>query len=227
MLKAIFFDAAGTLIHLPRPVGEHYAEVATRFGAAWDPTQVDRAFRAAWASSPERISDHRPRADDDRGWWRDLVSRVLTYVLTPPQRAKFDAEGYFDAVYAHFAQPGVWAAYPEASEVLGVLRGQGLALGVISNFDRRLYPVFDNLGLTRFFDHIVISSEIGADKPDPFIFQCTLERFGVDPQEAMHVGDDPKRDWGAETLGLHIFRLERPTVTLRDVIALATPLQTH
>ena len=104
--------------------------------------------------------------------------RVLADVLDPSrQRAEFDAEGYFEAVYAHFAQPGVWSAYPEVGEVLDALRGQGLALGVISNFDRRLYAVFDDLGLTRFFDHIVISSEVGADKPDPFIFQHALELF--------------------------------------------------
>ena len=60
MLKTVFFDAAGTLIYLPRPVGEHYAEVAVRFGARWDPARVERAFRTAWADAPERVSDHRP-----------------------------------------------------------------------------------------------------------------------------------------------------------------------
>ncbi len=227
MLRAVFFDAAGTLIYLPRSVGEHYAEVAERFGEAWDPAQVERAFRAAWVKAPDRHSDHRPRTDDDKGWWRALVSCVLTDVLTPSQRGNFDAEGYFEAVYTHFEQPGVWSAYPETSEVLGALRGQGLALGVISNFDRRLYAVLDGLGLTRLFDHIVISSEVGADKPDPFIFEHALKVFGVSPNEAMHVGDDPKRDWDAEAVGLGVFRLERPTGTLRDVIALATPPQTH
>ncbi len=223
MIKAIFFDAAGTLIYLPRPVGEHYADVARRFGVAWDPAQVERAFRKAWANSPDRVSDHRPRLDDDKGWWRGLVGDVLADVLTPSQRAEFDTEGYFEAVYAHFAQPGVWSAYPEASEVLDTLRGREIALGVISNFDRRLYAVFDGLGLTRFFDHIVISSEVGADKPDPFIFRYALEKFGISPQDALHVGDDPKRDGGAEAVGLRVFHLERPARTLRDVIALATP----
>ena len=51
----------------------------------------------------------------------------------------------------HFARPGVWSVFPEVLEVLETLRGHGLALGVISNFDRRLYAVFDDLGLTRFF----------------------------------------------------------------------------
>ena len=227
MLKVVFFDAVGTLIHLPRSVGEHYVEVAQQFGARWDPARVDRAFRAAWANSPDRVSDHRPRADDDKGWWRDLVARVLADVLSDSPQANFNAENYFEAVYAHFAQPGVWSVYPEACEVLGALRGQGLALGVLSNFDRRLYAVLDDLGLTQFFEHLVISSEVGADKPDPFVFQYALNLFGVSPDAAMHVGDDPKRDGGAEAAGLRVFRLERPAGTLRDVIALATPLQTH
>ena len=41
-----------------------------------------------------------PRADDDKGWWRDLVNRVLSDVLSPSQRSEFDAESYFEAVYA-------------------------------------------------------------------------------------------------------------------------------
>ena len=218
MLKAIFFDAAGTLIYLPRPVGEHYSEVAHRFGVDLDATALDVAFRAAWADSSARVSDHRPRDDDDKGWWRDLVNRVLAKVLSPAQAAVFEADSYFEAVYAHFAEPGVWAAYSEVLEVLGTLRARGIRLGVISNFDRRLRTVFEHLQLTNFFERIVLSSEVGADKPDPFIFACALEALQVTPAEAMHVGDDPKRDWGAEAVGLRVFRLERPAGTLRGLL---------
>lgn len=220
MLKAIFFDAAGTLIYLPRSVGEHYREVALRFGADVDAARFDLAFRSAWRDSPARNSTHQPRLDDDKNWWRGLVTRVLAWVLPAVQLAAFDTPGYFETLYAHFAQPGVWQAYSEVPEVLACLRERGLALAVISNFDRRLYAVFEHLQLSTFFEHIVISSEVGVDKPDPFIFQRALEAMQVRPEEAIHVGDDPKCDWGAEAVGLHVLRLERPEMTLRDLLPL-------
>lgn len=218
MTKAIFFDAAGTLIYLPRPVGEHYREVALGFGVALEADALDQAFRQAWSAEPPRPSQDSPRDDDDKGWWRVLVDDVLRRVLSPEQAETFDSAGFFEAAYAHFAKPGIWKAYPEVSEVLAILRKRGMPLGLISNFDRRLYAVLDDLDLRRFFDAVVISSEVGADKPDPRIFEHALRALRVRPDEAMHVGDDPKRDWGAEAIGLRVFRLERPRQTLRDLL---------
>ncbi len=217
--KAVFFDAVGTLISLPLPVGEHYREVAARFGLAFDAKTLDRAFHEAWSATPKRAAQDEPRADDDKGWWRVLVDDVLARVLSPEQAGAFDNHGFFEAAYAHFSAPGVWRAYPDVFAALTQLRAQGYALGIVSNFDRRLYPVLEELGLRSFFDAVIISSEVGADKPDPRIFERALLALNVKPGEAWHVGDDPKRDWGADALGLQVFRLERPRHTFADLIA--------
>ncbi len=217
--RAIFFDAAGTLIFLPRSVGEHYREVAARFGADLDTNALDQAFREAWSAAPARLAQDQPRADDDKGWWHRLVDDVLARVLSPAQAAAFDSNQFFEAAYAHFAEPGVWQVYPEVCEALTILRERGYALAVISNFDRRLYTVMDGVKLRPFFDAVIISSEVGADKPDPRIFEWALRTLNVAPGEAWHVGDDPKRDWGAEALGLRVFRLERPHHTFHDLLA--------
>ncbi len=216
--EVIFFDAVGTLIELPKSVGEHYREVALRFGVAPDAAALDRAFRAAWKTAPARTVTDGPRPEDDKGWWRDLVGRVFVTVLTPAELERFDLPAYFEAVYAHFAEPGVWEAYADVHDVLAALRGRGHRLGVISNFDGRLRKVLADLALAPYFDHLVISSEVGADKPDQRIFAKALELFGVAPGRAWHVGDDPQKDWGAEAVGLRVFRLERPRHTLRDAL---------
>ncbi len=215
--RVLFFDAAGTLIYLPRSVGEHYREVALPFGVATEARALDRAFRDAWKTTPEPDPTDGPRPDDNKGWWRALVGRVFNAVLTDDERRRFDLPAYFEQVYAHFAQTGVWAVYPDVSGALENLRADGYRLGVVSNFDRRLRTVLTDLGLTEFFEDIVISSEVGVDKPDPRIFRHALTRFGVAADEALHVGDDPHKDWGAETAGLQVFRLERPRHTLADV----------
>jgi putative hydrolase of the HAD superfamily len=219
MFKAIFFDAAGTLIYLPRSVGEHYREVIAGYGVDLEASALDRAFRQAWADSPARPSGDGPRPDDDKGWWRDLVQRVFARTLAPKQAHDFQAEACFEALYAHFAKPGVWATFPETIDVLKALRSVGLRLALISNFDRRLYSIFDQLRLTQFFEHIILSSEVGSDKPDSLIFHHALRAMEITAAEVLHVGDDPTKDWGAEALGLRVFRLDRPAVSLRDLQA--------
>lgn len=215
MIKAIFFDAAGTLIHLPKSVGSHYTLVAERVGLAFEAAALDRAFALCWKQMPARPAIEGPRDDDDEGWWRDLVNQVIDHVA--PGTRELDRDAFFEAAYSHFAEAGVWDLYPEVIEVLETLRSR-LDLAVISNFDGRLRMIFEHLGVSKFFSHVFLSSELGADKPDPLIYERALKLSGTAPNETLHVGDDPVRDWrGAESAGLSVFRLERPKNSLRDL----------
>ena len=94
-------------------------------------------------------------------------------------------------------------------------------LGVISNFDGRLRFILEHLGISKFFNQVFISSELGADKPHPEIYQRALELIQFNPADALHVGDDPERDWkGATAAGLSIFRLDRRRNSLRDLLSI-------
>ena len=94
-------------------------------------------------------------------------------------------------------------------------------LAVVSNFDGRLRMIFEHLAVSKYFRHVFISSELGADKPDPLIYRRALEASGFAPHEVLHVGDDPKRDWAAAAAaGLEVFQLKRPENTLRDLARL-------
>ena len=214
--STIFFDAAGTLIHLPKSVGYHYSFVAERIGLRLDAGALDRAFADSWKEMAPRPAIDGPRPDDDKGWWRELVNSVLDQVA--PGLNELDRDAYFEAVYGHFAEAGVWDLFPEVHEVLAALHGR-FDLAVISNFDGRLRMILEHLGVSRFFSHVFLSSELGADKPDPEIYGRALELSGSQPNETMHVGDDPERDWhGAAAAGLEVFRLERPRNSLRDLL---------
>lgn len=216
VVKAIFFDAAGTLIYLPKSVGHHYALVGERLGLALDAADLDRAFGDCWKKMPARPAIDGPREDDDKGWWRALVYRVLEQVA--PGLDALDRDAFFEGAYGHFAEPGVWDLYPEVAEVLVALKRR-FDLNVISNFDGRLRMIFEHLGVSQFFSHVFLSSELGADKPDPEIYRRALEVAGLRPNETLHVGDDPVRDWaGAAAAGLSVVRLERPRNSLRDLL---------
>jgi putative hydrolase of the HAD superfamily len=217
-LTTILFDAAGTLIYLPQSVGTHYREVALRFGFDFSAQRLDEAFVVAWKAAPPRQKASGPRPDDDKGWWCSLVREVMTAVASPAERETFPFEAYFETLYSHFTAPGVWLAYPETKEVLATLQSRGYQLGVVSNFDRRLHPILSQLDLGRFFTSVIISSEVGVEKPDPAIFARALAALHATPDETLHVGDDPEKDWGARKAGLRVFELQRPGHSLRDVL---------
>jgi putative hydrolase of the HAD superfamily len=216
VIKAIFFDAVGTLFHLKGTVGHHYASVANEVGLTLDPRELDDAFYSAWKKMPRRAAIAGPRENDDKGWWRELVDIALDQVA--PSLSEFDRDNFFKIAYEHFAEAGVWELYPEVPGVLEQLQLR-FQLAVISNFDGRLRFILEHLGIWKFFAHIFISSEIGADKPDHEIFRRALKLVELKPDEVLHVGDDPERDWeAASAAGLSIFRLDRPTNSLRDLL---------
>jgi len=218
--KAIFFDAAGTLFHLNGTVGHHYALVGNEVGLILDPHQLDRAFYSAWKKMPGRAAIPGPRENDDKGWWRELVDLVLDEAA--PSLSELDRDNFFEIAYEHFAESSVWELYPEVPGVLEQLRPR-FQLAVISNFDGRLRFILKHLGISKFFTHFFISSEIGADKPDPEIYRRALELIDLKANEVLHVGDDPERDWeAARAAGLSIFRLDRPKNSLRDLLAALT-----
>ena len=219
MLNAVFFDAVGTLIYLPRSVGEHYCEVARRFGAELNPAAMNGAFKKVLATMPDRNAGaDGPRADDDKGWWQDLVGAVLHQCLGEKDKRSFDLEGYFEAVYAHFALPGVWGAFDDVQPTLRTLHKAGIPLGVISNFDRRLYAILKELGLRDFFTSVTISSEVGAEKPSPVIFRSALAALQVLGEESLHVGDDLHKDGGAVAVGMRVFQVSRPSHSLQRML---------
>jgi putative hydrolase of the HAD superfamily len=216
VIRLILFDAAGTLFHLPRGVGWHYREVARRHGAEIDEAALNGAFRAAWKATPRPVETRAPRRDDDRAWWRTMVFRVLDECGVGGQ---MDRASYFEELWSEFVTPGVWELYPETRDVLSALAGR-FRLGVVSNFDSRLRRILPQLGIAEFFEELVISSDVGADKPSPHIFEEALRRFAVRPDEVMHVGDDPLADWsGARDAGLQVFELRRPANSLWDLTA--------
>jgi putative hydrolase of the HAD superfamily len=216
VLRAILFDAVGTLFLLTKTVGEHYAYVSREVGLDLDAQKLESAFHAAWQQMPRRPAIDGPRENDDKGWWRELVGHVFDQVA--PSVNELDRDNFFEVAFEHFAEPGIWELYPEVPEMLEQLRPR-FQLAVISNFDGRLRFILQHLGISNYFSYIFISSELGADKPDPEIFRRALKIMHLNADEVLHVGDDPERDWkAAAAAGLLAFRLDRLRNSLRDLL---------
>ncbi|HVB82731.1 MAG TPA: HAD-IA family hydrolase [Candidatus Binataceae bacterium] len=202
MLRVVFFDAAGTLFHTREPAGLSYAKIARRFGLEADDRLVIDSFRRAFATAPALAFGPGHEAAElrrlEREWWRRLVKATFAGI------GDFaDFEAYFDALFAFFADPANWICDPHAPVLLAALRESGLELGVISNFDYRIYAILEALELSRHFDSITISSEAGYAKPAPEIFRIALECHSSPAERALHVGDSEALDVaGARAAGI-------------------------
>lgn len=100
--------------------------------------------------------------------------------------------------------------YRESEEVLEELKRTNVPLYALSNWDIALEEVLADLGWTRFFDDLVVSAIVGAEKPDGAIFEEALRVAGVEPSRAVHVGNDPVSDVrGAARAGIDAVLIDR------------------
>ncbi|NKC12548.1 MAG: HAD-IA family hydrolase [Gammaproteobacteria bacterium] len=207
-ITTITLDAAGTLIRTTHPVGDTYLQIAKAHGAELDAKALAHGFGETYAAMPPMAFTDAGGAKLDaleRDWWRALVRQVT-------ERAggvkRFD--DFFTSLYSYYAKGSAWTLYPEVLPVLTGLAARGYRLAVISNFDSRLPGVLSQLGVLKRFESIVFSTEAGAAKPDPGIFEEALKRLHITAEEALHAGDNSDADFaGARAMGMHALLLRR------------------
>ncbi len=207
-LKAVFFDAAGTLFTVNGSVGAIYARIAREHGKEVTVADLETGFRRCFATTPPMaFPGALPEQIQvlEKQWWRNLVQNVFAPLGPFPQFAE-----YFDTLFACFARADAWQLYPETLEALTALKSRGFLLGIISNFDSRLFGLLNGLGLAPFFDPVVISTQAGAAKPEAVIFTQALAHHYLRPDEALHIGDSYEADViGAQAAGLTPVLIDR------------------
>ena len=182
MIRAIFFDAGNTLIHMD------YKAIATALaaqGVRADATDVQRAEWRARVRLDASFGHGTSTESSDTG------DRYLRFLL--------DELGVRDAAVmatlsvwrrAYNAPGGLWTeGEPEAEAALTLARARGLRTACISNSNGTVGAILEGLGLARHLDFVIDSSKVGVEKPDPRIFHLALERAGVAAAEGVYVGD--------------------------------------
>lgn len=209
--EVIFLDAVGTLFGVRGSVGEVYSDVARRHGVAVSPALLDQAFfqsfQAVGAPAFPEAEASELQAKEF-SWWMTIATHTFKQVGAFHQFPDFGE--FFAELYDHFATAKPWFVYPDVRPALQHWQQLGIPLGILSNFDSRLYAVLPALGLAHYFTSITISTEVGAAKPDARIFAIALQKHHCDPASAWHIGDSYKEDFqAAKATGLQSIWLNR------------------
>jgi REG-2-like HAD superfamily hydrolase len=199
-LKAVLFDAGNTLIWLDHPF---IVELLREHGVE---TTMEGLMEAEYGAKLLMDQMARDTTTDERTRGRVFFAEIFRRVGV--------AEGDFAPVaqrmFARHAEKNLWGNVRErTAETLDELRRRGYRLGVISNADGRAEQALDAVGLRPHFELVVDSGLVGIDKPDPRIFRLAAERMGVQPHEAVYVGDIYEIDvQGARAAGMQAILID-------------------
>ena len=205
----ISFDATNTLFAPNPSVGRIYTLVSSDFGIDADEHKITDAFHDMWQETKRGSFGltHGFSASDQaqKLWWFNFVKLVFKRV---------GVEHYPDeaceALYDTFSHASAWKLFPETLDVLDELVGRGHTLAIVSNFDSRLRGICEELGVLDYIQHVIISSEVGTEKPEKAIFGKVLKATRTKPERAVHVGDDKDDDYdGARNAGMHSILVDR------------------
>ncbi|HTK74807.1 MAG TPA: HAD-IA family hydrolase [Gemmataceae bacterium] len=212
-VRAVVFDAVGTLLFPDPPAQAVYAEVGRRFGSRLNMDVIAARFRAAFRAEEEidRAAGWRTDEQREERRWQTIVAATLDDVT--------DDDGCFGELWHHFARPNAWRCDPDAGPVIAELRRRRLAVGIASNFDKRLRTVAAGLPAIASVSPLIISSEVGWRKPGRPFFDAVARAVGCAAGDVLHVGDDHENDYiGATAAGLRSVLLA-PSVPAFDPVA--------
>ncbi|MGV8082944.1 MAG: HAD family hydrolase [Coriobacteriia bacterium] len=207
-LDVVFFDVGNTLLRPHPSVAEVCREILADDGYAIGIDAIEPLMPLVDAYYEERY-----REDDNFWASTEAASEVwvgMYSLLCRELGIAEDSEKIALRVYDAFGDAKRWAPYDDVWPAFERLRGRGLRIGLISNWDDRLASIVEGLGMGEFVETTVCSAAVGLSKPDPRIFELACERMGVSPQRCAHVGDHQYADvMGARLVGMQPVLIDR------------------
>ena len=200
MTRAVLLDALGTLVEL-QPPAPRLRRLLHDVGFEVSEEQAADGFMAEIAYY---LDHHLDGSDPERlERLRDRCAEEMRRALELPE---------LDLAAARRAMLGSleFTPFPDAIPALSELRERGLTVVIASNWDCSLPDWLRPAGILELVDGVVTSAEVGAAKPNPRVFQRALGLAGVEPGEALHVGDKVDNDVeGAAAAGVRAVLIQR------------------
>ena len=211
MYKAVFFDLVNTLVR-------------------HDPWPEERQHRAL-----KEFGIDVPKKDLRRGFWaaNDYFSREAARSPIEQRPPEEKAEVFIEFERTWLREAGVEVTREQAAKLLELLRlntqgvvpfedtvpaltelrSRGIVVGLVSNLDMTLEKFCPDFDLASHLDFVIVSHEVGFEKPHPEIFGAALKRANAEASEAIMVGDQFNSDIvGALRTGIKPLWLDRDGV---------------
>jgi HAD superfamily hydrolase (TIGR01509 family) len=181
-VKAVFFDAGGTLIHID---WARVAGVIAKVVGREVPAARLAAGEYAGRALVEAVMASGDGGSDATRWSMHVKATLIDAGLTETEYAMASP-----AIHAEHRRWHLWSVtVPGTAEGLAALRKAGWFVACISNADGTVARLLEAAGILPHLEFVVDSGVVGVEKPDPRIFEIALERVGVSAAEAYYVGD--------------------------------------
>lgn len=199
----VYFDAGYTLLRPYPSIGYHYAVIAERYGQAVEGERLEGVFRVAWRSARRRYQGngrlpYGRTESEAMAFWTEVVREgFLAAGYNSPAQPE-----YYREVFHHFARGECWKIYEDVAEAFALLDVSGIRYGILSNWDARLRLILEDLAPLRGIEPVVLSCDVGAEKPDAAIFEAAARVAGCLPERLALIGDEAEADGlGARAAG--------------------------
>lgn len=215
-IRGVLFDFSGTLFRLEftdpeLPLDDESA-------------RVQRIMLSMTAAIGPR--EPMPIHDDPDWARRDLDPDIHHRVYTEAFRQAGIPDAHIERAYRQVLDPVSWTSYPDTEAALRRLRDAGVPVAVVSNIAWDIRPIFDRAGIAGLVTEFVLSYVEGSMKPDEKLFRVACDRLGVEPADALMVGDSVEADGGAAAVGCTV-EIVPPTPTAERPGGLLAALAKH
>lgn len=208
MIKAVFFDFYNTAVYFRPPLDEIQQASCMEIGLGVAKTGIRKGYSLAdeFMSQENTVNPLADRNQEERDQFFTEYERIIL------KGAGLDVSPRLAEQVWRIAcrVPKDLALFDDVIPAMQPLKKRGVTLAIISNLRVDMAQCSKDLGLEPYLDFTVTAEETGAEKPHPRIFLTALERAGVSPAEAMHVGDLYQSDVeGARAIGILPVLLDR------------------
>jgi HAD superfamily hydrolase (TIGR01509 family) len=210
-IRAVLFDFGHTLFDTASSV-----EFIVRKSAALGHPIASGTAESLWLEARDRsrtaeeFAKGRDLSEElHRRCWLDLWSEL-----------EARCPGISKPLYEYETSGVGWTPYPDTEPVMRALRDRGVPLAVVSDVGWDLRPVFAHHRLDGYVSTFVMSYQLGVTKPAAVMFHTACGALGVEPHEALMVGDNYRNDGGAADAGARTLLLPLvPSGSLRGLDA--------
>jgi 2-haloalkanoic acid dehalogenase type II len=195
LLKAILFDLGLTLIHTDS-FPEIYKKILAHFEIDVSLDEIIQAQKKTEGEFDTSTYDENLRKE----FWTNYNLALLEKLGVEHNKAFIATQ--IDELWWDYSNVQI---YPDVKSTFTCLKAKGLKLGLVSNgFEKDINHVLGAFKLEKWFDVIVTIDSCKCAKPDKEIFIYALDKLGIQPQEAIFVGDSVLYDYnGALGVGIH------------------------